>query len=145
MTPNEIVLICFVSIPIILCICALAWFIIEFIKSKKFENQYKEIFDLIRKNDNDSTNFCDYCNTNILPVENKISSILSEQKYMTKEDLEESNELLEDLKQKRKEYKEVADKLNDELWAKRENIKNKILATNDKKFIKYMKGLGWLK
>lgn len=145
MTPEEIVMICFVSIPIILCISALAWFIIEFIESKKFEKQYKEIFDLIRKQDDCSINFCDYCNTNILPLENQINSILSEQKYMTKEDLEESNELLESLKQKRKEYKEVADRLNDDLWGKREEIKAKILATNDKKFIKYMKGLGWLK
>lgn len=145
MSPNEIVLICFVSIPIILCISGIAWFIIEFIESKKFEKQYKEIFDLIRKQDDDSTDFCDYCNTNILPLENQINSILSGQKYMTKEDLEESNELLEDLKQKRKGYQETAQELNDELWGKREEIKAKILATNDKKFIKYMKGLGWLK
>ena len=145
MTPEEIVAICFVSIPIILCICGLAcWFVIQ-IKSKKFEKQYKEIFDLISENDGGSTDFCDYCNTNIWPLENQINSILSEQKYMTKEDLEESNDLLESLKQKRKEYKEVADKLNDELWGKREEIKAKILATNNKKFIKYMKGLGWLK
>lgn len=145
MTPEEIVMICFVSIPIVLCIACFICFVITHIKSKRFEKQYKELFDLIYKQNDCSTAFCDYCNTNIAPIENQINSILGEQKYMTKEDLEESNELLENLKQKRKEYKEVAEKLNDDLWDKREKIKATILATNDKKFIKYMKGLGWLK
>lgn len=145
MMPNEIVLFIFASIPIILCIVALIVFIVNFIKSKKFENQYKEIFDLIYNGTDYSSIYCNYCNTNISPLENQINSILNEQKYMVKEDFEKSNRQLELLRKKRKKYSKVAEELYDKLQKARENIKNKIIATNNKKFIKYMKELGWFR
>ena len=144
MRTGEIVIIIFCGIPILAILCGLIWWCIETIKEKKFEKKYPEVFELIAKREIIQNQNIKTYNNEIAPIANKIDYIISQQKYMTKEDFIKSEIELEELRQRFKkgetEYHKNFKDLEHYMTKEIENMIRK-----DKKFLKFMKGRGWCK
>ena len=134
----------FCAIPIIAIMGCIICAFVDNIKEKKFKKKYPELFELIDKREKMENEHIKNYNDRIPPLFNKIDYIISQQKYMTKEDIIKSEIELEELRKKIKQgqldYRNIDYNNTENMTKEIENMIRK-----DKKLLKFMKGRGWCK
>lgn len=143
MTGEDIFTLILLAVIVVVCSSLGIIALIQHLNYKKMKSKYHKIFETIAQRD--KIDSCSFYNKNIYPLKKSIEQIWEEKKYMTREHAaiieQQEEEIKRQLEIVSQEYNKLRG-LEDDL---RVFIRDAILDTQDKKFIKMMKGLNWFR